>query len=263
MCYHRGMDINLIALNLGNSRLAIGVFHAGELVHTQRLGMDQQSEWVPAIRQAWAKIAPLPNASVTGASVNPPLEAAIEKVVHEVCDRQVQWAGRQIDLPIDVLTEPPQQTGVDRVLNVAAAFEQLQKACIVVDAGTAITLNCCNEAGDFVGGAIAPGIGLMLDALHEKTAGLPKIAFEVPTEVFGRSTAEAMRRGVYDAIRGLVKEFAEGYATRLGEWPEIIATGGDAQKLFADWELIHAISPDLTLYGVALAYTEHHIKHGT
>jgi type III pantothenate kinase len=152
---------------------------------------------------------------------------------------------------------------VDRVLNVAAAFEQMQKACIVVDAGTAITLNCCNEAGDFVGGAIAPGATLMLDSLHEHTASLPQVSFQPPTEIFGRSTTEAMRRGVYDAIRGLVKEFAEGYATRLGQWPEVIATGGDAKALFEDWELIHAISPDLTLYGIALAYAEHHIKHGT
>jgi pantothenate kinase type III len=72
-----------------------------------------------------------------------------------------------------------------------------------------------------------------------------------------------MRHGVYHGIRGTVKELAENYATELGRWPEIVATGGDAPKLFNDWELIHAISPDLTLYGIALAYAEHHIKHGT
>jgi type III pantothenate kinase len=68
---------------------------------------------------------------------------------------------------------------------------------------------------------------------------------------------------VVDAVRGMVKELAENYATALGYWPDIIATGGDAPKLFEGWELIHAVAPDLTLFGIALAYANHHIKHGT
>jgi type III pantothenate kinase len=84
-----------------------------------------------------------------------------------------------------------------------------------------------------------------------------------PTGMIGKSTDEAIRQGVYHGIRGLVKELAENYATELGRWPEIIATGGDAQALFEGWELIHAIAPDLTLYGIAQAFTEHHIRHDT
>jgi len=132
-----------------------------------------------------------------------------------------------------------------------------------VDAGTAITVNFCNDLGEFVGGAIVPGISLMLDALHEKTAKLPRVEFETPTGSFGKNTTEAIRHGVFHSIRGLVKEMVENYATELGAWPELIVTGGDAAKLFEGWELVHAISPDLTLYGIALAFTEHHIKHGT
>ena len=149
------------------------------------------------------------------------------------------------------------------MLNVAAAYEQLGKACVVVDAGTAITVDFCNDKGEFVGGAIAPGISLMLDSLHEKTAKLPRVTFEAPKELFGKSTTEAIRQGVFHSVRGLVKEMVESYAIELGAWPELIATGGDAAKLFTDWELVHAVSPDLTLYGIALAYVEHHIKHGT
>lgn len=70
-----------------------------------------------------------------------------------------------------------------------------------------------------------------------------------------------MSQGIYYAIRGLVKEVAENFAAELGQWPEIVATGGDAARLFDGWELIHAISPDLGLYGVALAYANHHIRH--
>jgi type III pantothenate kinase len=160
-----------------------------------------------------------------------------------------------------VLTGEPTKTGVDRVLNVAAAYEQMGKACVVVDAGTAITIDCCNDSGDFLGGAIAPGVSLMLDALHDKTALLPRVEFEVPTGIFGQTTRDAILEGVYHGMRGMVKELVEQYAVKLGQWPDIIATGGDAQKLFAGWELIHAVSPDLAMYGIALAYTEHHLKN--
>jgi pantothenate kinase type III len=84
-----------------------------------------------------------------------------------------------------------------------------------------------------------------------------------PAGTVGTSTEQSILHGVFHGIRGMVKEVVENYATTLGTWPELIATGGDAAKLFDGWELVHAISPDLTLYGIALAYTEHHIKHGT
>jgi type III pantothenate kinase len=137
----------------------------------------------------------------------------------------------------------------------------MEKACVVVDAGTAITVDCCNDNGDFLGGSIAPGVEMMLDALHEKTAKLPRISFVIPKKSFGDSTTTAISQGVFHAIRGLVKEAVESYAEQLGSWPEIIVTGGDASRLFEGWELIHAIAPDLTLYGIALAYTDHHIRH--
>jgi type III pantothenate kinase len=104
----------------------------------------------------------------------------------------------------------------------------------------------------------------MLDALHDHTAQLPRVhPFEAPAEPFGRSTQQAILHGVYHGVRGMVKEIVENYATELGTWPDLIATGGDAAVLFKDWELVHAIAPDLTLYGIALAYANHHIKHGT
>jgi type III pantothenate kinase len=257
------MDINLMVLNAGNSRLAIGVFIAGELNYVSRVGHDQRAEWPARIAEAWGKLADHEGAAVAGATVNPPLIESLEHAVEQATEQKVQWVGRDLDLPIKVLTDEPTDTGVDRVLNVAAAYEQMGKACVVVDAGTAVTVDCCNDDGAFVGGAIAPGVSVQIDALNEKTAKLPRVPFEVPQTAFGRNTADAIRLGVYHGIRGLVRDAAESYATELGFWPDIIATGGDAPKLFEGWELIHAIAPDLTLYGIALAYTNHHIKHGT
>jgi type III pantothenate kinase len=257
------MDINLLALNVGNSRLSIGVFVEGKLEFVTRLTHEQRPDWAGKIADAWNRIKDLDEPAIAGASVNPAMAEPIEHVVEQVTGKKVEWIGREIDLPIKVLTETPKETGVDRVVNVAAAYEQMQKACIVVDAGTAMTVDCCNVEGAFLGGAIAPGVNLQLKALHEHTAKLPRVQFKVPTGAFGKNTEAAIRLGVYHGIRGLVKELAETYATELGFWPDIIATGGDAKELFEGWELIHAVSPDLTLYGIALAYTNHQLKDGT
>jgi type III pantothenate kinase len=255
------MDINVLVLNVGNSRVAMGVFAAGELSSVRRMSLDDRANLPGVIKELWSGIAGSEGPAVAGASVNPTQMEWLEHAVLEATGQRVQWVGKDLDLPIDVLTEKPDQTGVDRVLAIAAAYEQMEKACVVVDAGTAITVNCCNDKGQFIGGAIAPGVNLMLDALHDHTAKLPRVEFKVPSEAFGRNTEQAILQGVYHGVRGMVKELVENYATALGFWPDLIATGGDAQALFEGWELVHAISPDLILYGVALAYTNHHIKH--
>jgi len=257
------MNINLMVVNVGNTRVALGAFVAGELQSVTRLGHDQRDQWAQRIAEVWKELSDTDAPAVAGASVNPAVAEPLEHLIAKITGCKIQWAGREVDLPIKVLTQMPSETGVDRVLNVAAAYEQLGKACIVVDAGTAITIDLCNERGEFVGGAIAPGARIMLAALHEKTACLPQVELARPEGYFGLNTQQAMLHGVYYGIRGMLKEIAENYATSLGTWPEIIGTGGDAATLFGDWELMHAISPDLTLYGIALAYAEHHIRQGT
>ena len=252
-----------MVLNVGNSRLSLGVFVAGELEYTTRIPHAQRNEWEPRLREAWERIKDAESPAVAAAGVNPALIEPLEHAVAQATSSKVEWVGPDLELPIKVLTDQPEQTGVDRVLNVAAAYEQLGKACVVVDAGTAVTVDVCNDAGEFLGGAIAPGVAVQLDALHEKTAKLPRAEFAAPTEPFGKNTAGAIQQGVYHGIRGMVKELVENYATELATWPDLIATGGDANALFDGWDLVHAISPDLTLYGIALAYTNHHIKHKT
>ena len=258
------MEINLVVINLGNSRLAVGAFRAGELGEIVRVPNEDQAGWVEAVRRAWKRIEGTDHAAVVAASVNPKLNEALDQAVMEAANRHVVWVGKDLDLPIKVLTEAPEKTGIDRVLNIAAAYEQMGKACVVVDAGTAVTVDVCNDAGEFLGGSISPGASMMFDALNQRTAQLPRVkALAAPSGPFGQSTEQAILHGVFHGIRGMVKEIVETYATEMGSWPDLIATGGDAEVLFKDWELVHAIAPDLTLYGIALAYANHHIKHGT
>ena len=253
------MDINLLVVNLGNSRLALGAFVNGNLEFSRRVPIAQRDEFESAIAEAWSHFNGAA-AEVAGASVNPGMLEAVEHAVKQATGVGIDWVGENIDLPIKVKTDAPDKTGVDRIVNVAAAYEQMQKACVVVDAGTAITIDVCNDAGEFLGGAIAPGASLMLLALKQHTAQLPSVTLAAPEASIGRNTEQAILNGVYYGVRGMVKEVIENYATELGTWPDLICTGGDAETLFKDWELVHAISPDLTLYGIALAYTQHHIN---
>ena len=117
--------------------------------------------------------------------------------------------------------------------------------------------------GAFIGGAIAPGVSHAAGCpSRENRSKLPlRQTGKAGRATFGRSTEQAIRQGVFHGIRGMVKEIVEQFAVELGTWPDIIATGGDSPVLFGDWELAHAVSTDLTLYGIALAYTNHYIKH--
>src|SRR4051794_17029820 len=109
------MDINVLVINVGNSRLAIGSFVSGELQYVKRLDIQQRSDFIGAIREAWNLIADKPDPGVCAASVNPPLIEAVEHAVSQATGQSVEWVGREIDLPIKVLTDSPKETGVDRV----------------------------------------------------------------------------------------------------------------------------------------------------
>ena len=184
------MDINLLVLNVGNSRLAIGILD-GKLEFSTRVPHEHRAAWPGKIADAWSRVNASGDAAVAGANVNPAMIESLEHVVERATGKKIEWVGSDLDVPIPVLTEQPAETGIDRVLNVAAAYERMQKACVVVDAGTALTMDVCNDRGEFLGGAIAPGSGMMLDALHERTAKLPACSWK---RRWNRSAAIRSRR---------------------------------------------------------------------
>ena len=259
------MDINLLAIDIGHARVKLGVIEAGELVSSQRINLDQPENLAGAVEEAWRRFENK-SAEVAAASSNRVAREDVAAIVERSTGQRPQFVGSDLDLPIKVATKEPEKTGVDRVLNVAAAYQQLKKACCVVDVGTAITVDFCDDAGTFVGGNIAPGASLMAESLHRVAPHLPQIKPVGTNEAFGDDTESAINCGIVNALRGLVRHAVEQHAMTLSTWPEVIATGGDAHALFAEpdsWELVHAISPDLTLYGIGHAYAEHHVRHGT
>lgn len=244
---------NVLAVSVGNSRTHIGVFEDGELTDTARLANDQQPAIVEEIVSRWHGLSGLPRACIVLASVNEAVAERIRSGVEDQLSMSVYIVGEDLPVPIGRQLDPETITGHDRLLNAAAAYDMVRQACVVVDAGTAVTVDFVDGEGTFHGGAIAPGAQMQLDAMHERTAALPELKFITPDrEAFGRSTSQAMLQGVFHGIRGMVRLLTEQYAERYGAYPLVIATGGDAETLFAEDELIDRVVSDLTLKGIAV-----------
>jgi len=245
------MSLNLLAISVGNTRTRYGVFLDGKLEEDGALDNGKYSAITDKLREAYERVASTDDPTVMLASVNPPLAERIENfVTTELSPGSFLRTERDVEVPVGRQLDPEAMVGDDRLLNAAGAFEVLQQACVVVDAGTAITIDFIDGAGTFHGGAIAPGAGMMLKALHEHTAQLPETTVAKPIEAIGHNTIEAMRSGMYHGLRGMVRELVEQYAEEAGVYPMIVATGGDAPLLFEGDALIDRIAPQLTLFGM-------------
>lgn len=250
-------DLSIVAVNVGNTRSAVALFESLDSPKPARVDRFEHAELdrtIEAIAALWAEIGGRSTAAVVVASVNDlAADPLVARIAAEITP-EVYRVGDDLDVPIATQLDPETITGVDRLLNAAAAWEQFGTACVVVDAGTAVTVDFVDGAGIFHGGAIAPGAAMQLASLQRDTAMLPRVDFEAPgSDPFGRNTREAMLRGVYHGIRGLVWRLVEQYATSYGAFPPVIATGGDAALLFAEDELVDRVAPDLTLVGIAIA----------
>ncbi|MCC7145654.1 MAG: type III pantothenate kinase [Phycisphaeraceae bacterium] len=246
------MDVNLLAVSVGNTRTRLGAFSAGKLVRVEAVPNDQPAVLETASAALLESLADLDNPQVLLASVNPAQEEVVERVVSQRWKQPLLRAERDVPIPIGRQLDPHTLVGEDRLLNAAAAYDVLKQACVIVDAGTAITVDFVDGAGTFHGGAIGPGARMMLASLHQHTALLPEIDMARPLEPVGHNTAEAMRSAVFHGLRGMVRELVEQYAEAAGAYPLVVATGGDAELLFADFPLVERLVPDLTLLGLAV-----------
>lgn len=246
------MKVNLLAVSVGNTHTRLGAFVEGELVETVVFINPHDGEIGDALEQAVGPLRKKDDTAVLLASVNPSVCPLVVARIREHLDRQVWRVDRDVPIPIGRQLDPEAIVGEDRLVNAAAAYDVLKEACVVVDAGTAITVDYIDGTGTFHGGAIGPGGQLMLDALNRRTAQLPQVQFAPPVEPIGRNSVEAMRAGVFHGLRGMVRELVERYAEQVGAFPLVVATGGDADLLLRDYDLVDRVVPDLTLLGLAV-----------
>ena len=245
-------QINLLAVSVGNTRTRVGAFVNGELCEVSTYRNDRLDRIASAIEKAHRPLSEVDDVHVLMSSVNPGAVDGVLKLLENHTEHKVYRVEQDMPIPIGRQLDPEALVGEDRLLNAAAAFDKLGQACVVVDAGTAITIDYVDGSGTFHGGAIVPGAQLMLDALTQRTALLPDVDFKKPEELIGHNTTQAMLTGAFYGIRGIVRSVTEAYAQHTGAYPTVVATGGDAQVIFRDDEFVNRVIPDLGLQGIAV-----------
>ncbi len=253
----------LIAVAVGNSRTRVGSF-------TDRECLNPQSFESTDCKGVAARVGEIIDSAhdsgqspgendlvVVISSVNPKCADEIERAIRDVTGQVVYRFGRDLNIPIQhTLTETGEMTvGQDRLLCALGAFDILKQACVVIDVGTAVTIDFVDGEGVFHGGAIMPGVSMMLSALHESASELPKPVYRKLDENSNepaKQTDDAILLGVTYAIRGAFRTLTERYAEHYHGYPQTIATGGDLGVLEDD-ELVDSFVPDLQLQGIRIA----------
>ncbi len=257
----------LLALDIGNTNVTLGLFRAGTLVATRRAATDPRAsaDEFEATLDALLRLDDLSLADVTAivaASVVPAVTTAAETTAARR-ERPILLATAGT-VPIPIRVDRPQDVGADRLVNALAAQRLYGAPAVVVDFGTATTFDCVAPDGAYVGGAIAPGLELGLDALAARTAKLPRVELRAPDRAIGRDTVSAIQSGAvfgYQALAsGLLARIRGELAETSGVTPadvRAILTGGlSAAPWAAELPGIDAIDPDLTLKGLAMLHAE-------
>ncbi len=252
----------VLVVDIGNSTMAVATWWKEDIRTPLSVDLRDAEAFGKAFDAHLETLAPSKPAAAVIASVVPEATERVRALVSEKLDLNALVVGDAIPLPIDVGVEDAAAIGVDRVCAAAATYERLQSACIVVDFGSAVTVDLVDDEGTLLGGAILPGLKMQLRALHEHAALLPDVALTVPDLPYGRNTSEAMQNGVCRGVAGAVRGLVEDYASSLNRWPQVVATGGDSLLLAPQCDFLDTIVQDLTLRGVGLAYSKYLVSIG-
>jgi type III pantothenate kinase len=249
----------LLAIDVGNSKIAFGVFEGEKLLTTlsvstglHRLADDYASLLVNLLPRHDIAFEEIKGTAIC--SVVPPLGPVMEDVCRRYMKSPPLVVGAGIKTGVRIRMDNPRELGADRVVNAAAAVKLYGCPAIVIDFGTAITFDVVSSEGDYLGGAIAPGMEVAAEGLFMRTAKLPRVELVAPEHAIGKNTITAMQSGIVFGWVGL----AEGVVARLkrevGEDARVIATGGYGGLIASLTPVIGAVNPDLTLIGLRLIY---------
>jgi type III pantothenate kinase len=250
--------MDLIAMDIGNSAISLGVFAKKKLTKTRRFEsneLDDLADEILAMKEMCT-----PNAEgvkttpVVACSVNNKALKIAQEAVLTLLDQDILLAGKTFPLEMKMDVDSPESVGTDRLINAAAAFDVVQEPVVIADFGTATTMDCVDEQGVFLGGVILPGLKMSAQALHQNTALLPEVAIEVPDRAYAGDTIGAIQCGIYYGAQGALREISEQFASKLGRWPHVVATGGFCKIIAEKSEIIDSLVPDLCLNGLYLAF---------
>jgi type III pantothenate kinase len=255
----------LLAIDVGNTNIVLGVFEGERLAESWRLATmrERTSDEVGILVAHLFERSGIPLERVTGiimSSVVPPLTRTMEEMADRFFGRRLLSVDPASNTGMPVLYSPPSDVGADRIVNAVAAYEACGRAArlpvIVVDFGTATTFDAISAEGDYIGGVICPGIGISADALFQRAARLPRVDVRKPPAVIGRTTVTSMQSGLFFGYVSMV----DGIVARMrgelqgGDRAACIATGGMADVIAAETLVIQRVDPNLTLEGLRLIW---------
>ena len=257
----------LLAFDIGNTNVAVGLFRGRKLVKSWKFktDSDKTSDEYGAVLLDLMRVAGLAAGKVTGAiisSVVPPLTPVIEEVCRAYFATPASVVGPGLKTGMPILYENPLEVGADRITASVAAFEKYGGPVIVLDFGTATTFDAVSAKGEYLGGAIAPGIRISAEALYLKTARLPRIEIRKPKRAIGRTTVSSMQSGLYFGYIGLVTKTIEEIRKELGKNARVIATGGFGGQIASELPEIEAYEPDLVLEGLRIIHERNRDDRG-
>ncbi|MDH4198252.1 MAG: type III pantothenate kinase [Candidatus Aminicenantes bacterium] len=249
----------LLAIDIGNTTIAIGLFRGKKLLRDWRLETDREKtcdEYAVLMHSLFqmAGVSPRKLEGLIISSVVPPLTPVIEALGENVFGVKPLVVGPGLRTGLPILYENPAEVGADRIVAAVAAFEKYGGPAIVVDFGTATTFDAITAKGEYLGGSIAPGIQIAAEALYRRTAKLPRIEIRKPRKAIGRSTVASMQSGLYFGYIGLVSTIIAQVKKELGGSPTVIATGGFGGEIVPEVPAITAHEPTLVLEGLRIIY---------
>ncbi len=249
----------LLAVDIGNTNITIGVFNGSKLKATWRVatGVHRMPDEYASLMLHLFEHEGIAVSQITDAilcSVVPPVAGVFE----EMCRRYLKVTPVLVEAGIKtgvrISMDNPREVGADRIVNAVAAHQLYGGAVIVIDLGTATTFDAVSKEGDYLGGAIAPGIAIATEALFSRTAVLPRVELTHPNRAIGRNTVAAMQSGIVFGYAGLIEGIVTRIKQELGDKAKVVATGGYAELLARETPAIDEVNPDLTLIGLRLIY---------
>ncbi len=250
----------LLAIDIGNSHTVIGIFEGERICHHWRIQTDRRytaDEIAVTVHSLFAMVQCRPAAidGVIIASVVPQLHGSWLAFSRTLVAEPV-LVNHETPTGIKVLIDNPSEVGADRLVNAAAGFHRYRQALIIVDFGTAITFDCVSAHGEYLGGAIAPGMAIAIEALGSKTAKLPRVDISgPPPAAIGTNTVTAIQSGILYGYGGLVEGLLERLKAQFApQIPLVLATGGMAQLIAPYAPGLEKIEPHLTLQGLRLIH---------
>ncbi len=249
----------LLAIDIGNTITTMGVFKDSELRATwylatniKRMPDEQASLLLNLLSNQGLKPSDITKAAL--GCVVPPLLATHEELLNHYFHIAPLVIAAGVKTGVRIRMENPKEVGADRIANAAAAHHLYDGSVIIVDLGTATTFDVVSKEGDYLGGAIAPGMNTAAEALFTQAAMLPRVELAAPERVIGSSTISAMQSGIVFGYVGLIEGIVARIQQELGEKAKVVATGGWAKTLARETTVIEAVNPDLTLIGLRIMY---------